>query len=322
MVFRRGVPLPRVPEHLKQAEAVPEGHADLSSVVTKLAIFTLAMVLLPIGTYYLTRDFLFGPQNLTYPAIAAVTVANLILTSPSMPSLPPPRPPNPSSFRVATSSHPRSHQTDSADLSSFHSSFLSRALSSAGPSSLALRLSWIERLSNPEGVGLEELREAAAVLDRASWEDLLEERWTEGRCPYPTCSRPAGEPYRAPEERSRDEKRLRVRMRANGLYEAPRRDEGKGAPSTSLARFRRTRLRATTTTRASFFFLLLETVPLTSFPRLSRSPIRLVLRHHILQRLIPPPVLHNPTKQNSPLFPLSPSDRSSTDSVPWRSTDG
>ncbi|KAK4333705.1 Vacuolar ATPase assembly integral membrane protein VMA21 [Rhodotorula toruloides] len=49
------------------------------SVVTKLAIFTLAMVLLPIGTYYLTRDFLFGPQNLTYPAIAAVTVANLIL---------------------------------------------------------------------------------------------------------------------------------------------------------------------------------------------------------------------------------------------------
>ncbi|BGP31999.1 vacuolar ATPase assembly integral membrane protein vma21 [Rhodotorula toruloides] len=79
MVFRRGVPLPRVPEHLKQAEAVPDGHADLSSVVTKLAIFTLAMVLLPIGTYYLTRDFLFGPHNLTYPAIAAVTVANLIL---------------------------------------------------------------------------------------------------------------------------------------------------------------------------------------------------------------------------------------------------
>ncbi|GAA5989674.1 hypothetical protein JCM10908_000583 [Rhodotorula pacifica] len=79
-MFGRGVPLPRVPEHLRAAEASPEGHADLSGVVIKLAIFTVAMVLMPIGTYYLTRDYLFAPTtSLTYPAICAVTVANLVL---------------------------------------------------------------------------------------------------------------------------------------------------------------------------------------------------------------------------------------------------
>ncbi|BGP24572.1 hypothetical protein JCM10295v2_003490 [Rhodotorula toruloides] len=146
-----------------------------------------------------------------------------------MPALPSSRPPNPSSFRVATSSTPRSHTLDSADLLNFQSSSLSRALSTAGPSSLALKLSWIERLTNPEGVGLEELRSAAGVLDRASWDDLVEERWMEGRCPYPTCSRPAGEAYRPAEDRERDMKRLKVRMRASGLYEAPRKKEGNGA---------------------------------------------------------------------------------------------
>ncbi|KAJ8295157.1 putative RNA polymerase II subunit B1 CTD phosphatase rtr1 [Rhodotorula toruloides] len=155
-----------------------------------------------------------------------------------MPSLPPPRPPNPSSFRVATSSHPRSHQTDTSDLSTFQSSFLSRALSTAGPSSLALKLSWIERLTNPAGVAVEELREAAAVLDRASWEDLVEERWMEGRCPYPTCSRPAGEAYRPPAEREQDSKRLKFRLHANGLFEAPRREEGKGAYCSAECRAR------------------------------------------------------------------------------------
>lgn len=30
VMFGRGVPLPRVPDHLRAAEASPEGHADLS----------------------------------------------------------------------------------------------------------------------------------------------------------------------------------------------------------------------------------------------------------------------------------------------------
>lgn len=81
----------------------------------KLAIFTVAMVLLPIGTYFLSRDYLFSrahlsllppplaplllspslptqadllqpphrnataKTSLTYPAISAVTVANAVL---------------------------------------------------------------------------------------------------------------------------------------------------------------------------------------------------------------------------------------------------
>lgn len=79
-------PLPPTPEHLKAAERTPEGHADLSCVVIlslaqlnssnssrltgthkirsevmyKLAAFTVAMVLLPIGTYFLTRDHVFS----------------------------------------------------------------------------------------------------------------------------------------------------------------------------------------------------------------------------------------------------------------------
>ncbi|TNY20913.1 hypothetical protein DMC30DRAFT_416562 [Rhodotorula diobovata] len=73
-------PLPPTPEHLKAAERTPEGHADLSEVMYKLAAFTVAMVLLPIGTYFLTRDHVFSPTtSLTYPAISAVTVANAVL---------------------------------------------------------------------------------------------------------------------------------------------------------------------------------------------------------------------------------------------------
>ncbi|GAA5851304.1 hypothetical protein JCM8547_004202 [Rhodosporidiobolus lusitaniae] len=73
-----GVPLPRTPEHMRAAENNPEGNADLSGVLAKLGAFTLAMVLLPIGTYYASRDFVFSGDT-TFSAIAAVTVANIIL---------------------------------------------------------------------------------------------------------------------------------------------------------------------------------------------------------------------------------------------------
>ncbi|GAA5973629.1 hypothetical protein JCM21900_003489 [Sporobolomyces salmonicolor] len=73
--------LPRVPEHLLKAEQQPPPAGpppDLSRVLLKLALFTLAMVLGPIGTYYATRDWYFG-SNLTGAALSAVTVANAIL---------------------------------------------------------------------------------------------------------------------------------------------------------------------------------------------------------------------------------------------------
>ncbi|GAA5899450.1 hypothetical protein JCM6882_009119 [Rhodosporidiobolus microsporus] len=77
----QGVPLPPTPAHMKPAEAVHHregGDADLSGVLAKLGAFTVAMVLLPIGTYFLSRDYLFD-SNTTYSAIASVCVANAIL---------------------------------------------------------------------------------------------------------------------------------------------------------------------------------------------------------------------------------------------------
>ncbi|GAA6027242.1 hypothetical protein JCM8097_002517 [Rhodosporidiobolus ruineniae] len=77
----QGVPLPRVPEHLRKVEGLDlDKEGDLAGVVTKLAIFTVAMVLLPLATYYLSRDYVFdSTTSLNYPAIAAVTAANLVL---------------------------------------------------------------------------------------------------------------------------------------------------------------------------------------------------------------------------------------------------
>ncbi|GAA5838888.1 hypothetical protein JCM11251_003728 [Rhodosporidiobolus azoricus] len=74
----QGVPLPPTPAHMRAAERIPEGHADLSGVLAKLGGFTVAMVLLPIGTYFASRDYLFD-SNTTYSAVAAVVVANVIL---------------------------------------------------------------------------------------------------------------------------------------------------------------------------------------------------------------------------------------------------
>ncbi|GAA6002305.1 hypothetical protein JCM10207_001055 [Rhodosporidiobolus poonsookiae] len=78
MMRGHGVPLPRTPQHVLKAEGGSRGEADLGSVLTKLVIFSIAMVIAPIGTYYLSRDYLFD-SNPTYSAIAAVVVANAIL---------------------------------------------------------------------------------------------------------------------------------------------------------------------------------------------------------------------------------------------------
>ncbi|GAA6027237.1 hypothetical protein JCM8097_002512 [Rhodosporidiobolus ruineniae] len=152
-----------------------------------------------------------------------------------MPALPPrPRQPGPppvvSSFTVATSTSPRTREDDEADLASFEGQALARALSAAGPASLAVKLSWVERLSAP-GNSLELMKQAQRVLDPPTYADLLEERHMESLCPYPACANPAATPYRSEEERAADSRRFKVRMMGNGLFEAPSRGgaEDKGA---------------------------------------------------------------------------------------------
>ncbi|GJN89328.1 hypothetical protein Rhopal_002308-T1 [Rhodotorula paludigena] len=64
----------------KQVDTTLEGRADLSEVMNKLLLFTVAMVTLPIGTYFLSRDYVYSPgTSLTYPALSAVVVANGVL---------------------------------------------------------------------------------------------------------------------------------------------------------------------------------------------------------------------------------------------------
>lgn len=115
----------------KQVDTTPEGRADLScvspspalcvqlyasaysiapyegdsEVMNKLLVFTVAMVVLPIGTYFLSRDYVYSRAlslspslaecqvsgltrysptctagtSLTYPALSAVVVANGVL---------------------------------------------------------------------------------------------------------------------------------------------------------------------------------------------------------------------------------------------------
>ncbi|GAA5999041.1 Rtr1/RPAP2 family protein phosphatase [Rhodotorula paludigena] len=161
-----------------------------------------------------------------------------------MPSLTPAsKPPrNPSAFHVATSSTPRSPAQDASVLSSFAHSAATRYLSHApspssssssssappDPRSLAHQLDLIESLSSPSGVPPPELKRLAGALSRSSYADLLEERHAAGRCAYPGCGHPARQAYVAPGERQREPRTLRVRMRANGLFDARRSGEGEG----------------------------------------------------------------------------------------------
>ncbi|GJN89333.1 hypothetical protein Rhopal_002313-T1 [Rhodotorula paludigena] len=161
-----------------------------------------------------------------------------------MPSLTPAsKPPrNPSAFHVATSSTPRSPAQDASVLSSFAHSAAARYLSHApspsfssssssaspDPRSLAHQLDLIESLSSPSGVPPPELKRLAGALSRSSYADLLEERHAAGRCAYPGCGHPARQAYVAPGERRRESRTLRVRMRANGLFDARREGEGEG----------------------------------------------------------------------------------------------
>ncbi|GAA5851293.1 hypothetical protein JCM8547_004197 [Rhodosporidiobolus lusitaniae] len=141
-----------------------------------------------------------------------------------MPALPP-RPPT-SSFTVATSTSPRSAADNLADSSSFSASAVSRALSHAGPSSLAQKLFWVEALTAPS-TPLSTLKEAARYLDKPSYDDLLEERHMEGLCPYAACGEAAATPYKSEEEREEEKGRFRVKMRANGLFDASVEGEGR-----------------------------------------------------------------------------------------------
>ncbi|GAA5824188.1 hypothetical protein JCM11251_001559 [Rhodosporidiobolus azoricus] len=147
---------------------------------------------------------------------------------PALPAKPRQTPSIVSSFSVATSSTPRDRSVDQDQLASFEAQSLARAFSRAGPSSLAAKLDWVERLSSPS-TPLPLLKKAARFLDPPTYDDLLVERHMEGLCPYAACGNAASTPYRSEEEQSAENGRLKFRMMANGLFEAPNSAQDKGA---------------------------------------------------------------------------------------------
>ncbi|GAA5943470.1 Rtr1/RPAP2 family protein phosphatase [Sporobolomyces koalae] len=127
----------------------------------------------------------------------------------------------PTSFRVATSTTPRSTTAEEESLyDSFHSAAASRAISTASPTSLARKLEWIERLSVP-GVSLETLKASLEFLDPTSWADLVVERHMEALCPYPSCSNRASTEYTGVEgEDTEGRFEGKFKLHGGGLFDA------------------------------------------------------------------------------------------------------
>lgn len=154
------------------------------------------------------------PAPHLYHAAVAHIQSDSMARPPTRPAPPSaaPRPSNafPLSSHVATSTSPRSSTLDESAFASHTSSTLSRALATVD--TLKHRLEWVERLCEPS-ISLSLMREALSILDVSSYEDLIEERWSEGNCPYPPCGRKAGGVYVS----SLGEGRVKVRIQAGAL---------------------------------------------------------------------------------------------------------
>ncbi|KAK4051227.1 hypothetical protein OIV83_003049 [Microbotryomycetes sp. JL201] len=103
-----------------------------------------------------------------------------------MPSLPV------TSLRVATSDSARDLQVDQADLDRLRSAVEQRVV--AHGISLRHKLVIVERLSQGKAT-LDDLRQHASALDKPTYQDLVEERHSEGFCPYAACGNKAATKY-------------------------------------------------------------------------------------------------------------------------------
>jgi len=147
-----------------------------------------------------------------------------------MPALPPPSASTsshaiPTAFHVATSETPRSKAEEETLYNAFQSQAASRAISTASPSSLKIKLEWIERLSDPE-VSVSTLKESLDFLDSTSWDDLVVERHMEGLCPYPTCGKKASTQYGIEEGEEGVERKFK--LHGGALYDAGPNRSGAG----------------------------------------------------------------------------------------------
>ncbi|GAA5980180.1 hypothetical protein JCM5350_000861 [Sporobolomyces pararoseus] len=122
----------------------------------------------------------------------------------------------PTAFHVATSETPRSKAEEESLYNAFQSQAATRAISTASPTFLRVKLAWIEKLSAPS-VPLETLKDSLDFLDPTSWDDLIAERHMEGLCPYPTCRKKASTQYGIEDG---DEVEKKFKLRGGALYDA------------------------------------------------------------------------------------------------------
>ncbi|KAM0748326.1 hypothetical protein T439DRAFT_328305 [Meredithblackwellia eburnea MCA 4105] len=125
----------------------------------------------------------------------------------------------PTSIRIATAASPRNRAQEAAQFERLQQAAAARALATAPATNIALlqsRLAVIEELSEPNSP-LSKLREALSVLDPTSFDDLCEERVSEGWCPYPTCGKKARIKY---VPKGEEASQLRIKLKSNGLFEA------------------------------------------------------------------------------------------------------
>ncbi|KAM0787527.1 hypothetical protein ACM66B_003598 [Microbotryomycetes sp. NB124-2] len=103
-----------------------------------------------------------------------------------MPSLPA------TSLRVATSDSARDLQLDEADFARLRQAVEQRVVQHG--LSLRNKIVIVEQLSQGQ-VTLHDLRRHANSLDRSTYDDLVEERHSEGLCPYAACGNKASTAY-------------------------------------------------------------------------------------------------------------------------------
>lgn len=121
----------------------------------------------------------------------------------------------PASLRVATSDSARDALVDAADMDRLRETISQRVVARA--MTMRAKLELVEELSQAPAT-LDRLRAVAPALDEGTYNDLLEERHMEGRCPYPACDQPAATPYEADDQSA---PAIKFKLRNDGgLYDA------------------------------------------------------------------------------------------------------
>lgn len=138
------------------------------------------------------------------------------------------KPRNPTSYHISTSHQPR--QDDSLLYQGLTSTISNKIIHQQSTSWAQLEL--IERFTDTNPT-IKELQRTARegeddeLLDRTVWKDLKIERWNQGKCPWPPCTKSASIPYTSTHSEGMNGT-MRFKLQDGGLYDSRNMDEKKG----------------------------------------------------------------------------------------------